>query len=345
MLMDCGAQRAPPMCAGTCPHSARVAREARRCVTPLPYLHVMRSAQSAGPRRCAFLSYDGVRRGTVDDRLAIPRLESLGWSVEVVSWRDAADWSAHDAVVVRSTWDYHRDPETFLDVLRDIDRSGARLLNSLALIKWNARKFYLRELAALGVATVPTVWREGLSAGGLAELFEDLAADDIIVKPVVSASADGTELIDRHAPSVRLRHVEAQFAARAFMAQPVARAVLDEGEFSLIYLGGTYSHAVRKTPRVGDFRVQEEHGGTIRPAEPEPPLRVAGDAVLAALPEVPLYARVDIVRANDAAGWWLMELELIEPALYLGTSPGAPERFARALDDRFRPRHNSDGAR
>ena len=323
------------------PHLSAPPREVRRKVTPPPYLPAMRSAESAGQRRCAFLSYDGKRRGTVDDQLAIPCLESLGWRVEVVSWRAAVAWSAYEAVVVRSTWDYHRDPETFLDVLADIDRSGARLLNSLALVRWNARKLYLRELHALGLATVPTVWREALGPGELARVFEELEADDIIVKPVVSASAEGTERIDRQAPNGRVHYVEAEFSARALLAQPVARAVLDEGEFSLIYLGGAYSHAVRKTPRLGDFRVQEEHGGTIRPAEPEATLRMAGDAALAALPEVPLYARVDIVRANDDAGWWLMELELIEPALYLGTSPGAPERFARALDDLFPARRSS----
>ena len=294
----------------------------------------MRSVDSAGQRRCAFLSYDGAQRGTVDDRLAIPPLESRGWRVDVVSWRAAVAWNAYDAVVIRSTWDYHRSPETFLEVLAEIDRSGARLLNPLAIVRWNARKIYLRELDRLGITTVPTVWRERLGAGDMASVFEELAADDIIVKPVVSASAEGTERIDRRAPVTRVRHIEAQFGTRPVMAQPVARAIFDEGEFSLIYLGGAYSHAVRKTPRLGDFRVQEEHGGTIWPAEPEATLRMAGDAVLAALPEKPLYARVDFVRANDAAGWWLMELELIEPALYLGICPGAPEQFARALDDR-----------
>jgi glutathione synthase/RimK-type ligase-like ATP-grasp enzyme len=280
-------------------------------------------------------------QGTTDDRLAIPPLESRGWHVDVLSWRAAADWSAYDAVLIRSTWDYHRDPDTFLQVLGEIDRSGAGLLNPLALVRWNARKSYLRELDSLGVATVPTVWRERLEVGELASLFEELAADDVIVKPVVSASAEGTARIDRHAPIACVRQIEAQFATRAVMAQPVARAVLDEGEFSLIYLGGAFSHAVRKTPRLGDFRVQEEHGGTIRTAEAEATLLNAGEAVIAALPEVPLYARVDIVRANDLAGWWLMELELIEPTLYLGMSPGAPERFARALDGRIQTRRAS----
>jgi hypothetical protein len=296
----------------------------------------MRSVEPAVRRRCAFLTYDRMPQGTTDDRLAIPPLEARGWRVDVLSWRAAADWSAYDAVVIRSTWDYHRDPETFLEILGEIDRSGACLLNPLNLVRWNVRKTYLRELDALSVATVPTVWRERLEAGELAGVFEELGADDIIVKPVVSASAEGTERIDRRAPVSHVRHVEAQFATRALMAQPIASAVLDEGEFSLIYLGGAYSHAVRKTPQRGDFRVQEEHGGVIRPAEPEGSLRSVGDAVLASLPEVPLYARVDIVRTNDFSRWWLMELELIEPALYLGVSSGAPERFARALDDRFR---------
>ena len=118
------------------------------------------------------------------------------------------------------------------------------------------------------------------------------------------------------------------------MAQPFLSHVVAEGEFSLFYFNGTLSHSILKTPKADDFRVQEEHGGVIRAVEVESKLREAGDAALGALDSVPLYARADFVRANDGGGFWLIELELIEPSLYLRTDPGAPARFAQALHER-----------
>jgi glutathione synthase/RimK-type ligase-like ATP-grasp enzyme len=287
--------------------------------------------------RCVFLTYPGLAGGTEDDGLARAALERLGWQVDVACWRDAAVEGC-DAAVIRSTWDYHRHLEAFLAVLASFEAAGSLLLNPMRLVSWNARKTYLRDLASRGISTVPTIWRERLAPGSLPGLFVELGAGDIVVKPVISASAEGTVRLDRRVTPDRARDIEARFAGRALMAQPVARAIVEEGEYSLIYLDGAFSHAVRKVPRPGDFRVQEEHGGMIRSCEPAESLRAAGDAVLAAMPEPPLYARVDIVRSNDGAGWWLMELELIEPALYLGRHDGAPERFARALDARFRER-------
>jgi glutathione synthase/RimK-type ligase-like ATP-grasp enzyme len=287
-------------------------------------------------RRCAFLTHRGSAAATSDDRLAVGELQSRGWRIDPVPWRSrGVPWQVYDAVVIRSTWDYHRHPHEFLERLAEIDSAGVRLFNPLAVVRWNADKTYLRDLASRGVPTVPTIWRDRLEPGGLGGLFEALSAVDIVVKPLVGASAEGTERIDRHALADRRHEIEARFAAQPLMAQPFARAVIDEGEYSLIYLDGTFSHAVRKTPRAGDYRVQEEHGGAAGSVEAEPSLRAAGDATLAALEEPPLYARVDIVRSNDRTGWWLMELELIEPNLYLGRHSAAPQRFARALDHRM----------
>lgn len=287
--------------------------------------------------RCAFLTYDRAPDITADDRLAIPHLERLGWTIEAVPWRQAvALASGFDAMVLRSAWDYHRHLDEFLDVITRVEQAGVRLFNAPSLVRWNAAKSYLRDLDAQGFPTVPTVYRDGLANGTLHELFDELGADDIVVKPLVSASAEGTERVDRHISPDRLRTVEEHFATRELMAQPVARAVLDEGEYSLIYLGGSFSHAIRKTPKHGDFRVQEAHGGMNRPAEPDPSQLSLGTAVIDSLLTSPLYARVDIVKANDADGWWLMELELVEPALYLALGAGAPERFARAIDLRVR---------
>ena len=165
-------------------------------------------------------------------------------------------------------------------------------------------------------------------------MLDEVPGDEAIVKPVVGASAVGVVRLDRRAASDRAAEVETYFAERAVMAQPLARAVLEEGEYSLIYLNGVHSHTILKTPKAGDFRAQEEHGSVIRAAEAEASLLEAGRQALEALPEVPLYARADFVRSNDGASHWLMELELLEPSLYLRMDPGAPARFAAALDAR-----------
>jgi glutathione synthase/RimK-type ligase-like ATP-grasp enzyme len=288
-------------------------------------------------KRCAFLTHEALPDGTADDRLTFAVLLSLGWTVDALPWSSTGvAWDTYDAVVVRSTWDYHRRATEFLGRLAEIERAGARLFNSLEMIAWNASKTYLRDLAARAVPTVPTIWRDRLGEDDLASVFDELGVDEIIVKPVVGASAEGIERLDRRASAGHRQELASRFADRPLLAQPVVRAIFDEGEYSLIYLDGAFSHAVCKAPRAGDFRVQEEHGGMSRDAVPEPSLCAAADASLAVLDERPLYARVDVVRANDDASWWLMELELIEPALYLGRHEAAPERLARALDRRVR---------
>lgn len=289
-------------------------------------------------RRCAFLTLADPADFVIDDALAYEPLRQRGWHVDAVPWRQpGVDWSLFDAVVIRSPWDYQGHPEAFLGVLESIEGSGTRLYNRLDLVRWNVRKTYLRELEAWGVPVVPTVWRERLRPGDLASVLDAVGTDEAVVKPVVSANADGAFRLRRPVRLEEAAAVEAYYAGRALMAQPFLRAVVDEGEFSLFYFGGAYSHAILKTPRQADFRVQEEHGGHIRPVEPSAALRQAGDGVLQVLQALgppPLYARVDLVRADGGEGFWLMELELVEPALYFRTDPDAARRFADALDAR-----------
>ena len=287
-------------------------------------------------RRCAFLTLADRGDFVMDDDLAHAPLWSLGWQVDPVPWnRPGVDWREYEAVVIRSPWDYHYQLEAFLEVLAKIEQSGARLLNGLDIVRWNLRKTYLRDLAARGLSTIPTVWRERLGPGELEGVFAEVGSDGMVIKPVVSASAKGAFRIDATSVRERAGEVEAYFADRALMAQPLARAILDEGEYSLLYLNGEHSHSIRKTPREGDFRVQEEHGGAIRPVTAGDALVQAGHRALAAIEQVPLYARADFVRSNDGQSWWLMELELVEPSLYLRMDPGAPDRFARALVTRM----------
>lgn len=285
--------------------------------------------------RCAFLTLDDPTGYVIDDELAYEPLRALGWHVELIPWRRPdVRWGDYDAVVIRSTWDYQHDPAAFLEALGRIEGADVPLYNRLDLVRWNLNKTYLRDLERRGLPVVPTLWLDRLAPGGLAGIFEAIGADAIVVKPVVSANADGTFRIDRRTADTEAHRIEMYFAERQLMAQPFVHAVVDEGEFSLFYFNGEFSHAILKTPREADFRVQEEHGGRIRPVEISAGLRSTGDAVLDTLEEPPLYARVDLVRANGNDDFRLMELELIEPALYFRMDAAAAARFARALDDR-----------
>lgn len=286
-------------------------------------------------KRCAFLTLANPADFVIDDELAYEPLRALGWDVEAVPWQqpDPA-WGAFDAVVIRSPWDYQKDPDAFMGVLSEIERAGAPLYNRLALVQWNLRKTYLRDLKACGVPIVPTLWRDRLMPGDLPGLLDALGTAQAVVKPQVSANADGAFHLGRQEVCTRASEIETFYNDRALMAQPFVHAVVEEGEFSLFYFNGAHSHTILKTPAAGDFRVQEEHGGLIQTVRADEPLRAAGSAALRALGEAPLYARADFVRSNDGEAFWLMELELIDPSLYLRTDASAPQRFAEAIDER-----------
>ena len=282
------------------------------------------------PRLC-FLSFDNPGEYVIDDDLAIPLLNSRGFSVESAAWqRTDVDWRAFDAVIIRSTWDYHHDPDRFLAVLAEIEACGTPLLNPRRIVEWNSRKTYLRDLFDRGVPIVPTIWRDALASGELASLYAQVGAPEIVVKPVVGANANGAFRLDARGVVDRAADVEAFYANRALMAQPFVSSVATEGEFSLFYFNGTFSHAIVKRPASGDFRVQEEHGGAIDTLTPDVRLRASGDKAIRAIGETLLYARADFVRGNGGEHL-LMELELIEPSLYLRMDADAPERFARAI--------------
>lgn len=295
-------------------------------------------------RRCAFLTVDDASAYVIDDALAHEPLRALGWHVLSVSWRrPEVTWEDYDAVVIRSTYDYANAPDAFLAVLDTIERAGTPLFNGLDLVRWNLRKTYLRDLADRGVPVVPTVWRERLRPGELRSLLDEVGAGEAVVKPVVGACAVGAYRFDGQTAREKAMAIESFYADRAFMVQPFVQAITAEGEFSLLYFNGAYSHAILKTPKTVDFRAQEEHGGLIRPVQPDATLRAAADATICSLDHVPLYARADFVRATHNAGFWLMELELIEPSLYLRMDDEAPRRFARAFHERITNRYRGRG--
>jgi len=278
---------------------------------------------------CAFLTMDNLDEFEVYDELLLEPLAELGWSVDMVSWRtNGVDWNRYEAVIIRSPWDYQQDAKRFMQVLRDIDASSARLENPLSLVKWNIDKTYLRELEDQGILIVPTLWGEQLEPDELDHAFKTLQTDELIIKPTVSANADDTFRVKKEMDSDLQKQINATFAHRSYMIQPFMQHIVDEGEFSLFYFGGSYSHTILKIPGSGDFRVQEEHGGRLRSVDPEEQLLERALKTMEKIQPQPLYARADFVRTNSD-DFALMELELIEPSLYFNMDPESPKRFAR----------------
>lgn len=250
-----------------------------------------------------------------DSRLLLEPLATAGVDARVVAWSDPrADWLAFDAIVVRSTWDYFHREEDFHAWLDHVEPL-APVVNPAPVLRWNAHKTYLRDLAERGVPTVETLWVE---PGDEAVVPWERA----IVKPAVAGNALGLE------------RVGAGDVVRAtdgnLLVQPLVESIVTEGELSVLYAGGELSHVVRKVPRQGDIRVQPEFGSDVRLEQPDDEMVAAADTVLDQIDDELAYARVDLVRTADGR-LSLIELEVIEPQLYLRWDPAAPEHFARAL--------------
>lgn len=278
----------------------------------------------------ALLSIEDLSDFVADDELLVEPLRRLGHVVEFVPWRAATAWHKYSGVVIRTTWDYQNDLAAFLRVLQHIEVQTL-LANPLEIVKWNADKsIYLRDLEAKGAPIVPTIWDNcRIESHQIREWFELFQTDEIVIKPTIGANAQDAIRLKLGSENVEaLRKV---FDSRCYLVQPFMRYVVEEGEFSLFYFSGKYSHAILKTPKPEDFRVQEEHGGRIRAVEPPPSLAVTGERILKCLSRTPLYARVDLVRTENDS-YALVEMELIEPSMYLRKAEHAPQMFAEAID-------------
>lgn len=197
----------------------------------------------------------------------------------------------------------------------------------MTVIAWNSHKGYLRELAADGVATVPTLWIERAAAAPGARLAAP-GWDEVVVKPAVSIGAIGALRARADDPAC-LAHLESLVAEGDVMVQPFVRSIAEAGEMSLIYFGGVFSHAICKRPAAGDYRVQDMYGGTVHAHTPTMAERTLAEAVLQHAPAATSYARVDLVSHEGRPV--LMELEAIEPELFLGATPDAAANFAAEL--------------
>jgi glutathione synthase/RimK-type ligase-like ATP-grasp enzyme len=264
----------------------------------------------------------GARWPSVLERMVAP-LFSAGIGVESRSWTAAGDLSSAPLVLPLLAWGYHQSGQGWHNQVQALEEEGVTLHNPASVLHWNADKLYLEGLSAKGAPVVPTRFVARVGEEALLDAAAAFGTDQLVIKPQVSAGAWRTIRWSPGAPF-------GEGPEGAAMIQPYLPSIETGGEISLIYFGGRFSHAIRKRPQPGDFRVQPEYDGIITAHQPAADEIEAADAALAAVEESLLYARVDLVRGLDGRPK-LIELELIEPDLYLGYDADAPTRFAAAV--------------
>lgn len=269
-----------------------------------------------------------------DDLVAL--LGRGGIDVATLSW-DQADPGAlagHALVLPLLAWPYVSRAERWFALLDAWQHAGLPVLNPPALLRWNSDKAYLLALAADGVATVPTVMAAALAHASLAAARARWGCGSLVIKPPVSAGAMGTALLSADDP------IPPEALSQPMLVQPLMPAISSEGEYSLFLFDGALSHAILKRPAAGDFRVQAQFGGReVAVIPPSGALDLAKGALasacrLAGVNAPPLYARIDMVRDPDGR-LAIMELELIEPSLFLHLADDGGDRFAQAVSSRL----------
>jgi glutathione synthase/RimK-type ligase-like ATP-grasp enzyme len=251
-------------------------------------------------------------------------LVAAGMEVVPIPWTDASALSGFDLVLPLVAWGYHLRYSDWLAFLDGVEGAGVPMINPPALLRWNSDKAYLAELADARVATVPTLAVEACCDADLEEARRRFGSEWLVIKPPVSASATGTYRLGSG------DDLPADSRGRPMIVQPLIQEIATSGEFSLMLFDGEFSHAVVKRPRSGDFRVQEHLGGVTLPSKAPPGAEQLAREALAAAPAAAAYARVDIV-PDDQGVLRIMELELIEPALFLEHSPDGGAAFTRAI--------------
>ena len=279
----------------------------------------------------AFATWSRLPEMHDDDRRAADALRAKDLSVVSAVWDDPhIDWRRFGCVVIRSTWNYHHRQQHYREWLGRCAAGGVNLWNPPAAVIANMNKRYLCDLASRGVDVVPTEYLERAHGLSLRTVLERRGWDQAVVKPAISASAFGTWRTSLDTAGADQRRFEEDSRNQDTLVQPHIAEIATQGEWSLIFFGGCFSHAALKRPAAGDFRVQEELGGSSVPSTPSGRVIDAARDILSLESSPLLYARVDGV--ERAGRFMLMELEINEPYLFIGYSSGAADRFADAIE-------------
>ncbi len=270
-----------------------------------------------------------------DDALLQSALESRGLRVARTYWDDPAfDWTQTRCAVFRTTWDYFN---RFSEFSLWLDQTSllTRLINPLELIRWNLDKHYLRDLSEKGLRIPPTCFISCGDRRSLQEIASSCEWPDMILKPAISGAARHTYRVNTDTIKDHEEIYRKLISEESMLLQEFQQRILTEGEISLMVIGGQYSHAILKKAKPGDFRVQDDFGGSVHDCQPTADEVQFAEQAVSLCQSEPVYARVDILR-NNQGQICLSELELIEPELWLRNYPPAAERMAAALDQALR---------
>lgn len=272
-----------------------------------------------------------------DDQVLLAALTRRGVAAQPVVWEDPLiDWSRAPITLIRSTWDYAYRLSFFLEVLEAASRCTS-LLNPIEILHWNSHKSYLLDLSEKGIETVPTLLLRRSEEGAREpyELLSMVEEHDVVIKPAVGAGGKWTARAARGDALAAVGHAERVLLHEDALVQPFLSDVMSRGEVSIVLIDGIVSHAVRKRGARGDFRVHSEYGGTVEAVDVTPAFAQYASRVLAALPEIPFYARIDVIESQSGA-LLLMEAELIEPELFFAHSSAGTELFVDRVLRRLR---------
>lgn len=268
-----------------------------------------------------------------DEAPLVAELEKEGFSVFPVVWNSPEiNWESYDIVLLRNTWDYHRQISAFRAWLDYLDAKEIPVINPTPLLRWNMEKSYLRELGDRGVNILPTIFAKEQDIQ-LEQVFRENDWSEVIVKPIISGSGDNSWTIAPDTAIESQQRFDWLNREIGMMIQPVAKQIQTEGEYSLVFYAGKYSHAVLKKPGGDSIFVHEERGGSIQLIEAPESFITQASRALHTAQEItgimPVYARVDGLRDGDK--FILMELECVEPEMYFTRSPHAAERFVSVI--------------
>ncbi|MGB2228759.1 MAG: ATP-grasp domain-containing protein [Flavobacteriales bacterium] len=282
-----------------------------------------------------------------EDFALVEALRACGLEADRKVWSDpSVNWDAADALVFRTTWDYFDRWDEFQHWLREVQKVTS-LINPAACLHWNLDKHYLLDLEAAGIHVVPSTIHKRQTGLSWAEVCQAFNSDDLVIKPTVSGAAKDTYRVTQRQNAWQLSppHPDpidvlwtSLLQRQDMMVQPFLSSVVADGELSLMWLGGTVTHAVKKQAKPGDFRVQDDHGGTVVTHDMTLEEREFAERAMHAAVKVmdqrnmgePLYARVDMVRDLSGA-WAVSELEMVEPELWFRMCPDAAGVLARAI--------------
>ena len=268
-----------------------------------------------------------------DDQPLADELTALGVDVVPIPWTEIDPYAliAAPPILLRSTWDYHRVPTLFASWLDALADAGRLTMNPPRVARDNIDKIYLQALEAAGVAIPRTRWLDRIDNAAIDRAMKEEGWDTAVLKPRVAATAYGTFLVSKDS-TLSDEELAPANASGALLQEIVPEIVLD-GETSIVYAGGAFSHAVVRRAKDGDFRVQQDFGGNVEAVSPSPSLLSFAASVMTRVPDSCLYARVDVVESGR--GPLLMELELIEPELYFLHAPEGAHRMAREIVTRL----------